>query len=61
MLASLEAFVAAGVILTWFTLNLSCPNTEDDPRGHQTADETRAIARAALALLRHHQAYERPL
>ena len=61
VLASLEAFVAAGVIPTWFTLNLSCPNTEDDPRGHQTADETRAICEAALALLRHHQAYERPI
>ena len=21
----------------WFTLNLSCPNTEDDPGGNQTA------------------------
>ncbi|MCZ7540449.1 MAG: hypothetical protein M5U29_11160 [Anaerolineae bacterium] len=52
VLASLEAFVAAGVLPTWFTLNLSCPNTEDDPRGHQTADEARAICTAALALLR---------
>ncbi len=52
VLASLEAFVAAGVLPTWFTLNLSCPNTEDDPRGHQTADEARAICEAALALLR---------
>jgi dihydroorotate dehydrogenase len=52
VLASLEAFVAAGVIPTWFTLNLSCPNTEDDPRGRQTADEARAICAAALALLR---------
>ncbi len=52
VLASLEAFVAAGVLPTWFTLNLSCPNTEDDPRGHQTADEARALCAAALALLR---------
>ncbi|MBP8972443.1 MAG: hypothetical protein KBH93_01095 [Anaerolineae bacterium] len=52
VLASLDAFVAAGVVPTWFTLNLSCPNTEDDPRGHQTADEARALCAAALALLR---------
>jgi len=52
VLASLDAFVAAGVAPTWFTLNLSCPNTEDDPRGHQTADEARALCAAALALLR---------
>ncbi len=61
VLASLEAFLAAGVAPTWFTLNLSCPNTEDDPRGHQTADEARAICAAALALLRHHQVHERPV
>lgn len=56
VLASLEAFVAAGVLPTWFTLNLSCPNTEDDPRGHQTADEARALCAAALALLRERNA-----
>ena len=52
MLESLGAFLAAGVNPTWFTLNLSCPNTEDDPRGHQTADEARQVCRAAIALLR---------
>ncbi len=52
VLEALRAFLAAGVIPTWFTLNLSCPNTEDDPRGHQTADEARQICGAAIALLR---------
>jgi dihydroorotate dehydrogenase len=52
VLASLSAFLERGVIPTWFTLNLSCPNTEDDPRGHQTADEARQVCRAAVALLR---------
>lgn len=56
VLESLGAFVAAGVFPTWFTLNLSCPNTEDDPRGHQTADEARALCAAALALLRERNA-----
>jgi len=51
VLESLRAFLAAGVIPTWFTLNLSCPNTEDDPRGHQTADEARQVCGAAIALL----------
>ncbi len=52
VLESLSAFLEMGVIPTWFTLNLSCPNTEDDPRGHQTADEARQVCRAAIALLR---------
>ncbi|GAB4424477.1 MAG: quinone-dependent dihydroorotate dehydrogenase [Anaerolineae bacterium] len=52
VLESLSAFLERGVIPTWFTLNLSCPNTEDDPRGHQTADEARQVCRAAIALLR---------
>jgi dihydroorotate dehydrogenase len=30
----------------WYTLNLSCPNTEDDPAGRQTADLARALAAA---------------
>jgi dihydroorotate dehydrogenase len=27
----------------WFTLNLSCPNTEDDPQGRQTGDLARRL------------------
>lgn len=36
ILTSLAAFLDKGVSPTWFTLNLSCPNTEDDPKGNQT-------------------------
>jgi dihydroorotate dehydrogenase len=34
---SMELFLERGLTPAWFTLNLSCPNTEDDPGGHQTA------------------------
>jgi dihydroorotate dehydrogenase len=36
---------------TWFTLNISCPNTEDDPSGQQTEQKTRLLCRAAVAAL----------
>jgi dihydroorotate dehydrogenase len=52
VLAGLRAFIEAGVFPTWFTLNLSCPNTEDDPSGNQTADQTRQLCRAAVHYLR---------
>lgn len=34
---------------TWFTLNLSCPNTEDDPHGSQSADLARELCGALVA------------
>ncbi|NJR12787.1 hypothetical protein HC776_02710 [bacterium] len=49
---SLTAFIQQGVIPTWFTLNLSCPNTEDDPQGHQTEQRTRHLCAAAVAHIR---------
>ena len=52
VLAALSAFIERGVFPTWFTLNLSCPNTEDDPRGHQTAEEARQVCGAAVGRLR---------
>ena len=52
VLDGLRAFIEAGVFPTWFTLNLSCPNTEDDPSGNQTADQTRQLCRAAVDYLR---------
>lgn len=52
VLAGIRVFIEAGVYPTWFTLNLSCPNTEDDPRGVQTAVQTRRICQAAVAYLR---------
>ncbi len=51
VLAALAAFVTRGVWPTWFTLNLSCPNTEDDPHGHQTADQARRLCGAAAGYL----------
>ncbi len=52
VLESLAFFLDVGVAPSWFTLNLSCPNTEDDPRGHQLEAETGQLCRAAIAELR---------
>jgi dihydroorotate dehydrogenase len=52
VVGALSAFMERGVRPTWFTLNLSCPNTEDDPRGHQTAEEARQVCGAAVGSLR---------
>lgn len=49
---SFAAFVAAGARPAWYTLNLSCPNTEDDPGSHQTVEQARAVCGAALDVLR---------
>ena len=51
VLEALAAFVGAAIRPAWFTLNLSCPNTEDDPRGHQTAGEARQVCGAAVRAL----------
>lgn len=48
---SLEAFLARGVRPSWFTLNLSCPNTEDDPSSHQTEAHARDLCAAAVACI----------
>ncbi len=44
---SLAAFTTRGVIPSWFTLNLSCPNTEDDPQNNQTIDIAKTLCSAA--------------
>ncbi len=49
---SLAFFLDAGVTPSWFTLNLSCPNTEDDPQGFQLEDETQRLCRAFIESLR---------
>jgi|GEM_PF-305409 len=36
-------FVAAAVRPSWVTLNLSCPNTDDDPRGNQSEAKARRL------------------
>ncbi len=48
---ALAAFLERGIIPSWFTLNLSCPNTEDDPGSHQTESRARALCAAAVARL----------
>ncbi len=58
VLAALEAFIERGVHPTWFTLNLSCPNTEDDPGSHQTESRARALCAAVVRTL---QPYKIPL
>lgn len=45
---SINAFLQRAVVPNWFTLNVSCPNTEDDPSGNQTEQLTRALCVAAL-------------
>jgi dihydroorotate dehydrogenase len=45
---SIAAFLKRGVVPNWFTLNISCPNTEDDPSGNQTEASTRHLCESAL-------------
>jgi dihydroorotate dehydrogenase len=49
---SFTAFIRHGVIPTWFTLNVSCPNTEDDPQGNQTEEGTHKLCEAVIAHLK---------
>ncbi len=37
---------------SWLTLNLSCPNTDDDPHGTQSAELARVLAGALVEILR---------
>jgi dihydroorotate dehydrogenase len=46
-----SAFIERRVIPSWFTLNVSCPNTEDDPEGNQTEVLTRQLCAAAISYL----------
>lgn len=51
VLEALRFFTEADIRPTWFTLNLSCPNTEDDPGGRQTEALTRDLCSAAVRQL----------
>ena len=51
VIESLGFFLEAGVHPRWFTLNLSCPNTDDDPLGHQLEAETRSLCGALVERL----------
>lgn len=44
-----EAFAGLEAGPSWLTLNLSCPNTEDDPRGNQSADLAAELCGALVA------------
>lgn len=57
---SIEAFLSRKVIPSWFTLNLSCPNTEDDPSGNQTEEKTSLLCQTALTTIEQ-QGYKIPL
>lgn len=48
VIESLQAFISRGIVPSWFTLNISCPNTDDDPHGHQTDARTRALCGAVI-------------
>lgn len=48
---AVAAFLKCGIRPTWFTLNLSCPNTEDDPGSHQTEARSRTICAAVVQQL----------
>lgn len=48
VLDSAHFFLDAGVIPSWLTLNLSCPNTEDDPGANQTAAKARRLCAALV-------------
>jgi dihydroorotate dehydrogenase len=51
VIEAMRAFIARGVRPAWFTLNLSCPNTEDDPGGRQTEDHARTLCAAVTDFL----------
>lgn len=42
-LEALALFKARPINPSWYTLNLSCPNTEDDPHGNQTEAKARDL------------------
>jgi dihydroorotate dehydrogenase len=48
VLQALDAFLRRDVIPAWFTLNLSCPNTEDDPAGNQSEELAALLTGSAI-------------
>lgn len=51
VLEALDFFIRDSIYPSWLTLNISCPNTEDDPGGHQTEERTHLLCRAVVAHL----------
>ena len=50
LLESVGFFLDAGVRPAWFTLNISCPNTGDDPRGRHSAARVKTLCEPAVRL-----------
>jgi dihydroorotate dehydrogenase len=48
---AIDAFRQHGLRPSWFTLNLSCPNTEDDPGSRQTAHQAAQLCDTAVSKL----------
>jgi len=51
VLEAIDAFGKRGVYPSWYTLNLSCPNTEDDPGGRQTESASRDLCQHVVQRL----------
>ncbi len=49
---SISFFLEKAVFPKWFTLNLSCPNTDDDPKSKQTESRALLLCEAAVACIR---------
>ena len=51
LVESLDLLLDAGLTPSWFTLNLSCPNTEDDPGARQTGQQADTLTSALVRRL----------
>jgi dihydroorotate dehydrogenase len=61
VLESIDAFLERGVYPKWFTLNLSCPNTQDDPTANQTEAKARDLCSTVVNHIREKAPKEIPL
>lgn len=50
-LESFDAFLRRDIIPAWFALNLSCPNTEDDPVGNQSGELAALVTGSVIKAL----------
>lgn len=55
LIEAADLFLDAHLNPSWLTLNLSCPNTDDDPAGHQTEALTRKLCASLVALIRRYR------
>jgi dihydroorotate dehydrogenase len=51
LLEAVDLLLEAGLTPRWLTLNLSCPNTEDDPGARQTARQAETLTAALVQRL----------